>query len=281
MKTQKLISAAMVFGTVLAAAAPSYAQLATRCFQDDQLSAAQASGRNAWSRKCGYISASAESYLNSEGMYQVYQNGCVAYPNIPAGSTCNRYVPVSSTAACIYGLVKLGTCYAGCYTAKQEVAFSDRYVPIMEAYDHGAETVTALKDGSSADEFFFDEQPIRTFIAGDTSEPIFLLETRDGRRVEVTAEHPMITDRGDVVKARTLQVGDMLLGDDGSVLELSSVTTFPFVGKVWNVQPKSHVKIENVLKAQGFLTGSVRFQNEWSEESYRLGQRDEVDVKKL
>src|SRR5690349_15345141 len=91
---------------------PALAQLATRCFNDDQLSTTAAIGRNAWSRRCGYITTAAEAYLNSEGMYQVYSHACASYPSVPAGSDCTQYAPITESYACITGLVKLGTCYA-------------------------------------------------------------------------------------------------------------------------------------------------------------------------
>jgi hypothetical protein len=43
----------------------------------------------------------------------------------------------------------------------------------------------------------------------------------------------------------------------------------------------SHDKTENILVGQGFLTGSVRFQNEWADEVFRLSRRDDLDVSKL
>ncbi|MFY2556023.1 hypothetical protein ACN469_00110 [Corallococcus terminator] len=255
------------------------AQLSTRCFQDDQLTTTElAKGRNAWARRCGLITATREAYLNAENEYQVFTNGCNAYPAVPAGSSCTFFVPAEEAATCIAGLNKLGTCVAGCTTPSQKVAFGGRMLPVPEAYASGITTVTSLSPDSEPGFLRYGEQTIRSYVAGDTQEDIFALETQEGRRLEVTAEHPMVLEDGTMVKARTLKAGDTLLGADGAKLHLNRVTVFNFKGQVWNVRPESKVKLENVMNAEGFLTGSVRFQNEWAQDDYRLSLRDDVDV---
>jgi hypothetical protein len=277
---KNILIAAAVFATCFSSTA--LAQLSTRCFQDDQLTTTElARGRNAWARRCGLITATREAYLNGENEYQVFTNGCYSYPAVPAGSTCTFFVPATEAAACIPNLVKLGTCVAGCTTPSQKVQFAGRMVPVPEAYSQGLHTVTALTKDSEAGLLSFGEQPIRSFVAGDTQEDIFTLETQEGRRLEVTAEHPMVLEDGTMVKARTLKVGDTLHGADGVTLHLNRVTVFNYKGQVWNVRPESKEKIENVMNAEGFLTGSVRFQNEWAADDYRLNLRDDVDVSGL
>jgi len=258
------------------------AQLQTRCFQDDQLETSElARGRNAWARKCGLISTAREVYLNEANEYQVFTNGCYAYPNVPAGSSCHFRVPASEADACIAGLVKLGSCVAGCYTPTQRVDFGGRSMPVPEAYASGVTQVTALTADAQLGALSFGNQTIRSYVAGDTQEDIFLLQSSNGRRIEVTAKHPMLLSDGTMVKADTLKEGDRLLGSDGRTLELSSVSVFSFKGQVWNVRPASQDKTENVMSAEGFLTGSVRYQNEWASDGYRLSIREEMDVSGL
>ncbi|EPX57947.1 hypothetical protein D187_004481 [Cystobacter fuscus DSM 2262] len=274
---KNILSALMLVVTGFSTSA--VAQLSARCSLDDQLTTTtSAQGRNAWSRKCGYISASREAFLNSENEYQVYTNACASYPTVQPGSTCAQYVPDNEAAACIAGLVKLGSCVTGCFTPTQRVDFAGRQLPVPEAYANGMKEVTALTPAAQPGLLSFANQTIRAYVAGDTQEDIFLLKTREGRSLEVTAEHPMLLNDGTMVKARTLKAGDTLMGADGKALTLSEVTVFNFKGQVWNVRPQSTDKAENVMSAEGFLTGSVRFQNEWAADDYRLSLRDEFEV---
>lgn len=91
-------------------ASPSWAQLSGRCGGDDNLTPQQVPGRNAWARKCGYISAAKEAILNADSEYQVFANGCFQYPC--STNSCQFFVPVSASAPCVAGLVMLGSCVA-------------------------------------------------------------------------------------------------------------------------------------------------------------------------
>jgi len=258
---------------VIATSSVASAQVTSRC-AEDPLGVAEAQGRNAWAANCGYITPAARDFFNMDGEYIVFTTGC-GQPG------CVPYVPTDAAAACVFGLVKLEYCMAGCYTPEQKVAFNGAYAGIQNAYESGAHSVTALTEGSTLGSLGWAEQPIRTYVAGDTTEDIFVLKDKQGNTLQVTSEHPLVRDDGTVVKAKTLKAGDRIVKADGKAVKLKEVSTFSFTGTVWNVQPASHNKIENILAAQGFLTGSVRFQNEWADDVFRLSLRDEIDTTKL
>ena len=249
------------------------AQLTARC-SEDALGVADAAGRNAWAATCGYITPAARDFYNSDADYIVFTTGC-------GHAGCSPYVPIAPTDQCVFGLTVLGFCKAGCYTPEQKVLFEGHYSGVQHAYESHKTTVTALSAGSTLRNMSFAEQPIQTYVAGDTTEDIFVLTDRAGDKIQVTSEHPMVLADGTVVKAKTLQKGDRLAKADGTTAKLASVKTFSFTGTVWNVEPASHDKAENILVGQGFLSGSVRFQNEWADEVFRLSRRDDLDVGKL
>jgi len=89
------------------------AQVALRCTSDDRLTTlAQKQGRNAWARKCGYITTTREANLNNFGEYQVFANGCFTQPCAPKTNNCTFFVPASAYAPCISGLSPIGSCDA-------------------------------------------------------------------------------------------------------------------------------------------------------------------------
>jgi len=270
----------LVFVALLSASSSALAQVETRCFNDDQIiNPVDAQGRNAWARKCGYIDTRREAGYNSFGDYVIFANGCHMYPNHPTGTACTFRVPLTESAPCLtFTPALLGTCVVGCYTAREELRFDDRYWPIEDAPQGGVTSVTALTQNATLLRPEFAEQPIQSYVAGDTVEDIFVLETADGHKVEVTSEHPMVNGDGVMVRANTLKVGDTLLRVDGRKVDLTQVSVFRYTGKVWNVKPQSKVKMENVLDVEGLMTGSVRFQNEWAHDYFRLTVREALDV---
>jgi hypothetical protein len=248
--------------------------LTGRCTEDQLTNATDAAGRNQWAANCGYITPAAVTFYDSDSDYVVFTTGC-------GHAGCNPYVPIAATDACVFGLVVLGSCKTGCYTPEQKVLFNGAYSGVQNAFESHKLSVTALTAGSTLRDMSFADQPIQTYVAGATTEDIFVLRDNRGDTLKVTAQHPMVLADGTVVKAHTLKKGDRLAKADGTTARLAEVKTFSFTGTVWNVEPASRDKTENILVGQGFLTGSVRFQNEWADEAFRLSRRDDLDVGKL
>ncbi len=246
------------------------ADMYTRC-AEDQLTITQAKGRNAWARKCAYIDADEQAFYDMKALYVVFTKG--SWTGNPA-----PVIPVDGTKPCINGLLPLGNCKAGCYTPTQELLFGGEPMSIERGYLSDQPTITALTAESTPEAMEFGEQAIDSFVAGETSEDIFILHGDGKQRLEVTAHHPMVLMDGALIAADSLLPGDVLLGADGEPIVLVEVEKVPFKGAVWNVQPESVDKRENILVAQGFLTGSVRFQNEWASDVYRLTRRDKIQL---
>lgn len=231
---------------------------------------------NKWGVDCGFLTATAAALYNADHKYAIYagNNGSFLITNTPkTGTPCNVYAFLKKE-----DIKVVGACSAGCYPPEQELEFGSRPVSIEHAFRSDARTVTALSSASEIGGTTFSEQLIESFVSGETNETLYTLIGQGSERLVVTGEHPMVSADGSLVPARRLRAGDALLGKDGGLIELAEVATRPYKGWVWNVRPQSRNKLDNILVAQGFLTGSVRFQNEWANETYRLTLRDSLDV---
>jgi hypothetical protein len=234
------------------------AQHTERCTSDDKLlNRTVVAGRNAWARRCGFISQNMELLLNEALEYVVFSAGCYAYPNIRSGSTCTRHVPIFESSACIplNELYKLGTCPIG-YTLAAQKEFEASPAPD-------------------------DRSPASTVPAGQTIEDVFSLQLANGHELEVPAHVLLVDGEGNLVRARTLAPGDELLGSDGQKVPISDIRVSRFRGYVWNAQPVRHPESENLLDLEGLLIGSAHFQDESARIDDRLVLREEVDVQGL
>ncbi|MFY0583324.1 hypothetical protein ACN28S_61590 [Cystobacter fuscus] len=243
-----LSSAALL--AVLGFSSPAMAQLSQRCTVDDRLlNRTVATGRNAWARKCGFISQTKQLFLNEEGEYQVFSNGCYAYPNIVVGSSCIQHVPVSELAACIPlgALSLIGTCPIGYVLSARGQAPADMTL-----------------------------EP-----TGENLEEVFSFKLANGRDLDVPAHLLLVDGEGNLVKAKTLAPGDELLGSDGQKISISDINVSRFQGYIWDLLPLSHAQAGNTLDVGGVLTGSPRAQSEWARINARLAFREEVDVQGL
>ncbi|KYF83129.1 hypothetical protein BE11_02980 [Sorangium cellulosum] len=232
-----------------------------RCTDDQLTTPEQGKARNDWALKCEYITQEDYDYFQRKGSYIVFD-------------TVNA--PISADDACIPGLVTLAPCPIGCYHPQTELLFDGGELPIASAA-HSAMRVTSMASESSPGRLALEQQEIEFFTVGATKKPLHWIRLADGRSLGVTNDHPMVLDTGIVVPARRVAARDLLLTTDGPS-RVVSVEILPYEGEVWNVQPVSETKIANIHVASGVLTGSIRFQNQWASESFRLWQRARIDV---
>lgn len=173
-------------------------------------------------------------------------------------------------------------CPEECYTPRQKLLFNGSYQSLEDAYASDAATVTTLSDGATSIAMGTGEQPVEEFTSKGFDGDVFTLMTDGGQRVEVTGNHPMVKHDGSVVQAGNLAVGDNLLMSTGEIASVAGISTRHYSGPVWNINPTSKKKQENILVTTGgLLTGSLKFQNQWKEDASRLLRADSFDVSGL
>lgn len=244
----------------LFASKPIFAdQIQARCSDDLITTAVQGQGRNAWSRKCGYIKVSDEEYLNQNGMYVVFSDA--------------KSLPASVDAECVAGARVLAFCAVGCYAPEQQLLFDGVWQGIAGAPNIEDIQVNALASYSPRFGATFSSQPIAHFTRGVENGDLVVMDLSNDRRLRVTPDHPLVDKDGKMVPARSLRAGDRLLGIDG-VVEIKDLGRQSYVGDVWNVRPVAADKLANVLVVEGVFTGSHRFQYDWAKDAFRLFLRN-------
>lgn len=156
--------------------------------------------------------------------------------------------------------------------------FEGRYLSIPDAAEKNVQTVTALSNlnflGAPVS---LSEQVIAGIVSGTTDETLLAVTVDSGRRIIVTANHPLVDATGRIVFAADIVPGTRLSMVDGTD-EVKGVERVPFSGRVWHILPKSESVAANILVAEGFLNGSIRYQDEWAEDESRLFLRHNVNL---
>jgi hypothetical protein len=155
-------------------------------------------------------------------------------------------------------------CTAGCYAPDQKLLFSDGEVNIVDAMTQGREDLMTLSPDATLDNPSLQQNTVYSYTSDirDAEHVIYEINTASGGQLRVTNEHPVINSEGRLINAESLVQGDELLKADGTPDPIVSVQTTTHFGKVYNVMPVSQDPVSNVLVAQGYLVGSVRFQND-------------------
>jgi len=156
-------------------------------------------------------------------------------------------------------------CEAGCYVPDQQIRVGDSAVSVAKAQESGARAVTTLSPGSTIDSMNFMQNTIArwTVDIAPATQTIVTLRMKSGGQLRVTTEHPLVTSDGMMRQAQTLAVGDSLVRDDGEMDAIVSITRNDEYTKVYNLRPTTTDLTSNVLVAQGYLTGSARYQSEY------------------
>jgi len=232
--------------------------LQERCTDDMLATSEAARGRNQWALSCNLITRIDFDCAINNGYYWTFNS-------LTGGA--NR-APTQIGLSCT-GFKKFTMCPAGCFAASQRVLFEGENITPEAACSAGRQTITALAPQASLDRLSFQEQPIAAFIRGPEKGDLVRIVSAFGDSLEVTPNHPMVDGTGRVLPADQIHVGDVLLSAKGPQV-VTGVQRLPFDGVVWNMRPVDATPKANIHVAEGFLTGSIRFQNEWANDATRL-----------
>jgi hypothetical protein len=164
-----------------------------------------------------------------------------------------------------------GICMAGCYTPDQAVLFDNGAVPIEKAMASSLTGLTTLAPDATVDAISFITNTVGMYLADKVpaEQDILTFRTESGGEIKVTLEHPLVSENGTVRAARYFQAGETLLREDGSLDVIREIKQNKQLVKAYNLQPITTDKVSNILVAQGFLSGSLRYQHEWVEDVNR------------
>jgi len=274
-----------------------------RCQASDSLHQGQAIGRNEWYKKNypGEIQVRMQYFTGDPNLSQA--DALVAYDtftlkdNLGADLEYARYptflvktkneqgraiwtdpltyvAPVDPAVGANkpQGYVWAADCRAGCFQPWVRVLFKKGYLPIKSALENGVTDVMAFAKTGTLEAPSYRALPVAEYTQSmrDEWNDILRIETEGAGVLEVTPNHPLVDGEGHMREAATLTASDELVRVDGSRERIVSITKRRTFGKVYNVSPKSTELKENVLVAEGFLTGSAWYQNEGHRNMNRL-----------
>ena len=251
---------------VFPSTANAWVDIQTRCRGDILTRKADIEGRNKWALKCGVIT---EDEMGAMALL-----GGFYWSLIHMNQDTSR-APHRENDDCEKGWVKGTPCRPGCFADSERLLLGGVYNTLPQAYATQQGTVTVLAPESTLENLVLAEEPIDAFTRGPETEALITFETASGKHLTVTPSHPMIDALGNVVAANAVRQGSTLLTLDGPEA-VREIRATPYQGTVWNLRARSTQPKSNVHVAEGFLTGSERYQAEWASDSARLLLRDSL-----
>ncbi len=244
----------------------------------DSLGQDVAKGRASWAIKCfpdlkWQADADGQFYL-FDAQNQVKQLGYPTFIKLDANGAPQEWVaPTDANAGCVSPEIHkfAGFCRAGCYTPDQMLLFSDGYHSIESARRSLRSDIVSVSRDSTIDQIDFQLSELRSYTVDPKAklQEILTITTEEGGELKVTLNHPLVVSSGDIKEARDLKVGDKLISEAGTFEPIHSIQEIQYFGKVLNVELTNRNLLNNIVVAQGYLNGSVMYQNTATKEVNR------------
>ena len=271
---------ATVFSPVILAQNPDEIEIAKRCSMDS-LNPQQAIGRDKWAAKCGHITPRAADFYMYDDLGKVRARP--KYPSFFNPKNFNDWfkAPTSENGSCdIKHYKEMMFCVSSCYTPDQKILFVDGEHEIYDALTKKLTNIVALSDNANLDNISYQVKDVEAYSESivETVHNIRVFNTANGGQLKVTDNHPLLVSTGYMLTAENIKVGDSLISKDGSFDEIINIEDVKFTGKVYNVMPDTSDKSTNgqIVVAQGFLSGSMYYQNDGADLTGRLLLRGQV-----
>jgi len=277
-----LATTAMLFALQGVASAQILVGTDTRCQGATSVTSPMAQARYAWALRChdnppppsGGMTYTPEQWLTAASVAD-YNNPVnaaarpVLYPvyyNFVFGTIWNA--PDNALADCLLRpnpATNVGLCTAGCYLESERLQFADGNIGIKSAFQAGKTNLVTLSPDATLDNLSTITNKVDRYSVDlvDDWQTIFTLTMASGGSLKVTDEHPLLTSDGVIHQAKGLKVGDHLVRSSGKADPIVSISVAKVFTKVWNVKPVITDYASNIVIANGYLNGSVRFQNEF------------------
>lgn len=242
----------------------------------DSLNQPEAEGRRAWTARCFPMF---RGQVNMNHFWSDGKDQRLAYPTFgkvgddgsviadgPKPNTPAWYAPTDPQSKCEMpeGYTLLMFCAAGCYAPEQRLLFNEGAVPVQSAHAKDLKDIMTVSRGSSIDHIELQEAQVQSYTTDlvEGVQDIVEIQTVFGGKIRVTPDHPLVDGMGRMRAARTLRVGEALMTVAGDREPIESVRTTQFYGKVYNLEVNAQDPADRIVVAEGFLSGTVYFQNE-------------------
>ena len=155
-------------------------------------------------------------------------------------------------------------CLSSCYTSDMMLSFNIGDVDVESAYLENLQDILTVSADSTIEKMIMQYRPVKNHIRSviDGRHEIINFLTESGKILKVTPNHPLINGSGQMLRADDFKLGDFLVNVDGAKERIISLNRDKYYGKVYNVEIDANHYTDQILVAQGLLSGDLSFQNE-------------------
>lgn len=283
----KCVLAALSMSTFEYALGTSAVAIRARC-AEDSLNNSQALERVLWYANCHADKIAADIFWvpAEEALDEYYLDARIAkvgntwhatrgrifYPSFTNADTTKVWKAPTNRNDCSVqipaGYAWRASCISSCYTPDTKLLMAEGStgltLNIFDAVSEGKQSIMVVDAESNLADIALTPNVLDSYVESQipTTHQIITFKTMSGGQLKVTNNHPLVDQNGAMRVAEDFKVGDSLITQGGDKDLIVSMDQAPYFGKVYNVWPQSENLLNNIVIAEGFLSGSAWYQND-------------------
>ena len=104
---------------------------------------------------------------------------------------------------------------------------------------------------------------VKKVVAGPETKPVIAFETANGSKLEITSEHPLLTNKG-LKLAKDVSIGEELKTAEGKFVAIVSISQRLYSDLVYNIELEGPSELDHLVLAEGLVAGDLHLQNKLS-----------------
>lgn len=160
----------------------------------------------------------------------------------------------------------VGLCTSGCVTPEQEIKTPSAEKPIVELerlknFNEISVLVPEANDRSFKMEL--NEFGVKSFVKDliPTEQKILEINTRSGKTVRVSLNHPLLTEDFTMKQAQDLTLNNSLITSAGEADPITSINQVKYFGKLHNMYVDTPRLEQSLYIVQGLISGDKKYQD--------------------
>lgn len=164
--------------------------------------------------------------------------------------------------------VLFAVCTCGCFEEGTKLSVAElrtgrkRLASIEEIVNNASHFAAySATDNSTLGTLAFEARNLNRVTSGPEDKPLVIIKTESGKRIGLSGKHAILLASGNMVKAEELNVGDLMVQENGLSDAVVEITEGKKDQMVYNLLTKSSTENGHLVIAEGLVVGDLYWQN--------------------
>jgi hypothetical protein len=200
-----------------------------------------------------------------EGQKEALTKGCISREEY-------EYAVAQNVIPTCWGKRLGAVCTCGCFAPEVRIAVinasnESQWLRIDKVAEHpNTYKLWTFTNYTSFSNLKPKKRSLKRITRGPELKPLVYVTAENGSVLGLTEEHAVLLSNGVMITAKSLEVGQELVGIDGIPKRIVAIERKAISGDVYNVLASGKSKLAHLISAEGLIVGDLAWQNSLSSE---------------